>query len=528
MPPNKGEGFWGGGNIVGPLGTPIEYTNGQQPVTLLAVIAQRTNTVLQAREIQLATNILGLEGGRPYVAARLSRFPGENKIEWEGGQRSDGSTVTGRKDRAPCVQHLARIAHKLNEWLFSTAPTRTGGDDTVKADITNTGDSVDDVMKDANDFLTAAGWCWIGLNAPPNDGSEKTLRQIREQRLRAYWQLYSPLDVRDWELDPLTGETVWALTESTNIQNSNPRRSAVKTKHRFLWERSPGPGKPAQVTRFDYAPHDDKTIASATAYPLLGLNKCPMILIGKPSAKPHPFDGLESINKSILDLESCNDENYYKAMFPQRFIPAAAVDAVTERFHVDADEAVSMLFGLGYPILLGADDPAPGFMMPDASAMGKIRDEIRERKREMFESVGLMISKETKQVESAEAKAWDHQDVAMFLSERAARIEAGERKCVALTAEWDKNFQPWETNYNRDFDIPDFKSEMEAIVIGEQVSQPIEMTRLRLRRMQQLLAKRLSGGLSNDEATALDKAIKNWTGPQLSPILEPEIQIDSD
>ena len=60
------------------------------------VVYYREKPVLQKRERQLTINQLGMNGGRPYVEARLSRFAAETEIDWCGGTRPDGSSATGR------------------------------------------------------------------------------------------------------------------------------------------------------------------------------------------------------------------------------------------------------------------------------------------------------------------------------------------------------------------------------------------------------------------------------------------------
>ena len=520
--PRKGEGQWGGGNITGSI--PVSLNTAQATTSYFALIAERRHRILADRKAQLEINLLGLEGGRPYVKQRLSRFAGESKAEWEGDKRKDGSTVTGRRDRAHNIPHLSRITNKLNEWIFSTPVKRTAADPLVIADITTDGDSVSSVMKDANRYLSATGWCWIGLNAPNTGGGERTVSEIEKAKLRPYWNIYSALEVVDWSISA-TGDILWLLTESTTYENADPKTKATKRKIRLLWERAgmatDGQGNKspfATVTRFTYKPDDDNTIEKGEMYPLTGITGVPFVLVGKISDKPHAFDDLESINKTILDLESCNDENFYHAMFPQRYIPLSAIENVKEQFQVNAEEAVGMLFGLGYPIMIGPEDTAPGFITPDSAAMGKIREEIKERKRELYDAVGLMIAKETRQVESAEAKAWDHIDVEMFLKERAQILQEAETRAVAIHKEWDPRLKEWSPEYHTEYDIPNFKEEMEALVLGEQIAQPIELVRLRLRRLVELYAKRLAGGFDPDEEAILAEAIENFTGPTFETI----------
>ena len=51
------------------------------------IIAERMHPVLVKRQEQIGINILGWRGGREYIEARLSRFAGEDEIDWSGGTR---------------------------------------------------------------------------------------------------------------------------------------------------------------------------------------------------------------------------------------------------------------------------------------------------------------------------------------------------------------------------------------------------------------------------------------------------------
>ncbi|MDA1044349.1 MAG: hypothetical protein O3C57_03895, partial [Verrucomicrobia bacterium] len=347
----KGEGFWGGGNVVGKIRAAVSRTGTMDGPALHRIIQDREHPVIKARKHQIAINLLGICGGRPYVNARLSRFPGETKFEWEGGDRTDGSKVTGRRDRAPNVPHLRRIANKINEYNFSTPPIREGADPEIVSDITATGDGINRLMKTVNDYITACGWCWINVNAPAATGEgDPTLAEIQERKLRPYWQIYSPISVVDWCHDD-TGSLLWLLTDTVSTDNSNPFAPLVAHRKRTLWQSASHAGQPtAMSTAFWYGKDGESIGPTRTEQAIRGMTELPWVMCGSASAEPNGFDDMESINKTILDLESCNDENFYKAMFPQRYIPISALENAREQFQVTAEEGINMIFGLGWPI----------------------------------------------------------------------------------------------------------------------------------------------------------------------------------
>jgi hypothetical protein len=209
-----------------------------------------------------------------------------------------------------------------------------------------------------------------------------------------------------------------------------------------------------------------------------------------------------------MDLESANRSNFFHCVFPQPYVPASLLDTVKQQFEVSADTAVSMIFGQGYPILLNQGDPTPGYMMPDAAATGTIREELKALKGELFDSVGLMLQQETRQVASAEAKAWDYLDVSQVMRERAELLEDAEIKAVKIMTMWDPTIKPWVPSYNRAFDVGSFKDEIEAITKALAVSMPDELTRFFLSKLFERAKKIGQTNLSEKDDKAIADAIQ--------------------
>ena len=174
------------------------------------VVIYRKKPELQMRERQLIINMLGLAGGRPYVNSRLSRYAGENEIDWCGGDRPDGSSSTGRLQQTHAFPYLGRIAGKINQHVFQEEPEREGANEDVLKDITRDGMSVNDLMRKVSNYLLSTKWCWIGIDAPPRkeDGTQYTVEEKEAGKIRPYWQLYKPTDVMDWHFNDV-GELEW-------------------------------------------------------------------------------------------------------------------------------------------------------------------------------------------------------------------------------------------------------------------------------------------------------------------------------
>jgi hypothetical protein len=297
-------------------------------------------------------------------------------------------------------------------------------------------------------------------------------------KVRPYWSVYSPLSVVDWYYSS-DGRLQWVLTEGVDYVNSNPILAPQTIKYRKLWERG-------KVTKYIYKTDSEK-IESMTTFNLSYTDGVPFVLVGNISAEPYGFDNLESINKTIMDLESCNRQNFYNSVFPQMKVPVSVLDTVMQKYNVTAEAATQMIMGYNYPILMSENDAEPGFIMPDASAIGTMRDELKQLKTELFNSTGLMLSQETRQVASAESKAWDFLDVTAVMRERARILQAAERKAVEISVAWDKDFPNYTVEYNNSFEVTDFKAEMEALVLTNQLELPPELKKFVIKRVFELI-----------------------------------------
>ena len=433
------------------------------------IIAERSNEIYDSRETHNFINLLGWKGGTPYIDERLTRFPGEATEDWDGGTRSDGSVFKGRKETAHVVPHLTRIVEKINQYVLGVNPKREGISEEVEKDISANGESVTQIMKLANSYLTVNGWCWLGIDAPFIAPEEQISQEQKEmEKIRPYWKVYSALEVVDWKIDS-TGNILWVLTEGWDYVADSPYEVPYSQRYRQLWELG------GIVTKYLYDPKSNDKIVSKEVMEISLKDIVPFVLVGKLDTEPIGFDNLESINRTILDLESCNRQNFYNSVFPQMYVPASLLDVVMQKFNVDALEAVNMIVGYNYPIFLSEGDATPGFIMPDASTIGTMRTELDSLRNELFNSVGLMLQQDTKQVASAESKAWDHLDVEQVMKERASILQDAERKAVLISMQWDPEFPEWDPEYNSDFNITNFKEDIEALIKANDSNLPIEM-----------------------------------------------------
>ena len=465
------------------------------------IIADRMHPVLVKRHEQIAINILGWRGGREYIDLRLSRFAGEDDIDWSGGVRgapnqkvanavrdNSGSKITGRKDQAHIFPHLDRVVAKIDQNVFSTSPKRPDIDPDFLADADRKGHHLDEIMKGVNSLLTVARWAWIKIDAPQRPTNQEgepieITGDVKERlKLRPFWEAISPLKVVDWIIDD-SGIVQSVLFEDWRFKSASLRELPTWGRVRELWE-------PGGVTIYQFGTKDDNKneIVSKDQRETEGLEVVPWVPTGRISKRPHWFDSIESVNRSIMDLESCNRQNFFNTVFAQMYMPASTIEAVQSAFGVDAERAVTMLTGWNYPIMVGEGEQPPGYIMPDSSAIESLGNELGRLRKEMSDSIGLMKQQESRQVASGESKAFDQQDVAQVMGERAKMLEDAERKGAEITHLWDDTQPLWEPQYTRDFTKIDPADVIPHLTSAAQMSMPPELYRLLLDRVHNTLA----------------------------------------
>jgi len=448
-----GDDYWGRGNVIGNM--PLDLTGKMDSTsTPEDIILKQMHPVLAARGPQIAINHLAYGGGRAYIAARLSRFAGESEIEWDGGTRKDGSKITGRLARSHHVPLIRRMVNKLSQYVFQTPPGRDGIDPDVEEDITLTGQRLDLFMQQLLATVASSQWAWVGVDTPATGAAEMTEADKVTERIRPFWRIYNPGDVMDWEFNR-TGGLEWVKVRGVETISNGPIGLRTTRETRTIWSRG-------EVTR--YTANEDGTEIESKQTSPVSIQSVPFFPVGNISTDPSEMDDLEGMNATVMDLESANRENYFKGVYPQKYLPASVLEHAKEAYSMEGPEALSMVMGLAYPILLEPGDPTPGIIMPDASSTATIRTEINELKDAMKECFGMMLQKQTRQAESAEAKAWDHLDVEAVMRVNADMLADAERKAVALSSEWDASFKTWTPEYSVDFDVGDFKGDIEAIV----------------------------------------------------------------
>jgi hypothetical protein len=467
------------------------------------VLIERENSILTARKSQLEINIAAWHGGRGDVDKRLERYAGEESLSWTGGRAKDGGQITGRKQQAFCIPLCGRLIDKSNQYLFSKPPKRNNAKDEFVANATRDGVTLQDLMKEINSYLTVTNWCWLGIDMPVVESAQTSVANKEAQNIRPYWQVYSPLDVVDWQFNS-QGQLLWLITSGVDEITEDPRQKAQVKPYRILWE----PGKATKT----YYKADGKE-RKADGVPIVvdfGYNGVPFVLCGKPSKLATLFDDLETLQRALMNLVSSHHQNLYSCVYPQMVLPESAVRSDDNSGKAAGQK--TMQVGLKHPLSEAPEDSGISrYIAPPADAITPLAAEVIRVKQEFFELAGFMLRRSTAQVESGESKKWDAQETRMFFLERAGTLQSIERKAIKISNEWDPWFAVYEPEYSKDFNIDDFMSDIQTLALGSSISMPDELHRVVLKQIFDIFQKMREQDLDTNEVKTVLEAIENYT-----------------
>lgn len=454
------------------------------------IILSRQHRILDARDTQLRNNLAAIAGGRPYIDLRLHRAPNESDLSWKGS--SDGS-VSGRQTRAYVINDAGRIAGKVNQYLFAQPAKRDGIGDEFSADCTTTGWTIDRFWERVSEAFTGGQWVWLRVDrgAPDRDTETgqprmRTLAQREAAGDRVYWSIYTSRDVVDWSFDE-SGRLLWLIAKESVYDNADPEQPAKAVDVRMLWRRNQ-----AGATWERWQEGEDGK-AALVASGSISAPEIPFVLLGEPSDAPWWFDDVELVQAALMNLASLHHENLVRTVYPQLVIPQAMVEnlqaRLVERAGSDRGGAVTELVreiirGLDRPFVEDAENSGiTRYLMPSAADLSAIPSEEDRRRKALFDMVGLaLFNRESRQVQSAESKQFDHLDTAATLANRAMLLRDAERKMVALSQSIDSTFAAYDPIWPTDFDVRDTQGDVVALTqLANMGELPPSMKRATLR-----------------------------------------------
>ena len=396
-------------------------------------------------------SLMAYGGGGKYIQKALIRHISEIEPEY-----------LERLQRACYVNFPRRIATLITQYVFANKPTREGANPDMIEDFSRTGLRVDEVMRQFSTYLNICGCAWLAVDMPIFSGVKSKQDELTE-RLRPYCVAISPLQVVDWCYGA-DGLLDWVLVAESAHDNSDPWRPAGTIQTRKLWTRE----------SVSIVSVDSRTGERTESVVEHNLGLVPFIrhteIDGYEINENHWFEDVVRISDAIFNAQSEAQMNIVKQMFGLLVIPEDFLDNVqSQKSDTESTsgkgEPLSHTLARSAAIFESAEGKGCSrYISPSGTETAVIRAEIDAMKKDMFSVVGLASSKDTKMVETAEAKAWDFQNVEHYMQTRADILEQCETRAWQLMSAWNPALTVPKVVYNRNFAILDLKESVATLL----------------------------------------------------------------
>lgn len=437
-------------------------------------------------------------GGKTYVnealISHLSEIPEEFKE---------------RVLRAYYFNWPRKIARIITQYVLATRPERQNADCDLVEDWSRTGLRTDEVMRQFSTYLNIFGAAWLAVDMPSFDGVKTKADEIRE-KLRPYCVALSPLQVTDWCYGT-DGNLEWVLVKDFEYDNSDPFRDPIKVDIRRLWTRD------EVLTVAQYSNGNVSVTKNVH-----GLGIVPFIrkveVDGFGLNANHWFDDVVAISDAILNNESEAQMNTVKQMFgllvvSETFANNArtAADEASPATGNDEKPKVSAVISRSAAIIESAEDKGISrYIAPSGAENSTIRAENQALTRQLFECIGLSVSKDTKMVESAEAKMWDFQNIEQYMKTRADVLEQCEYQAWELMRKWNPVIPVPTISYNRTFAVLDLQQSVQTLLDLSGFNQDSDEYQREINKTAVVLLNRLRQ-LSQDKQETITQEIESST-----------------
>lgn len=453
------------------------------------VLFDRKNVFYRANEAKWRRSLDAYGGGAAYVNTALIQHTNEIPPEY-----------AERLKRACYVNYPRRVATLITQYVLAKRPSREGASAEYVEDFSRTGLRVDEVMRQFSTYLNICGCAWLCVDAPAFDGAPTKADEQRE-RLRPYCVALSPLAVPDWHYGT-DGKLDWVLTSEMRIDNSNPFANEMKIEIRKLWTR-----ENIVIVSKNMTSGESKTDVVPNPVGIVPFIRH-VEVDGYGINENHWFEDVVRISDAILNANSEAQMNCIKQMYGLLVVPEDFLDTVKELKNAENDgesgntegkpnEPLSYTLARSAALFESMDGKGTSrYIQPAGTETQTIRNEVDALKRELYSVVGLAASKDTKMVESAEAKAWDYQNVEAYMETRADVLEQAEVMAWQILNLWNPAIKVPTVSYNRNFAILDLSQSVATLLQlsgfcqeNDQFQREIEKTALSmLNRLRQLPA----------------------------------------
>ena len=386
-------------------------------------------------------------GGSDYIQQALIQHVSEVDLEF-----------MERLNRAYYFNYPRKIAKIITQYILSGDPSRVGAAPQLLEDFSHNNLRVSEVMRQFSTLLNVYGKAWMLVEMPSFSGQVTPERQ-KTEHLYPYAVPLSPLDVIDWSENP-DGSLNWVLIQEKHFDNANAFAEPTLRTRRRLWTRN-------NWQLFEEIDSEVKLIARGEH----NLNRVPVIHVeeidGYGMESGHWFEDVVRISDAILNNESEAQMNVIKQMFGLLVISENFARGSRPQQQNSAHSSSKFSHVLARSAAIWESSEESGisrYISPNGAETAAIRSENESLKAELFDIVGLTIIRETREMQSAESKAWDHQQVCQFLLNRVDLLEQTELQIWQLMNCYDHSIAIPEISYNRDFTIIDLKNSIASLL----------------------------------------------------------------
>ena len=434
-------------------------------------------------------------GGSDYINQALIQHVSEIDLEFQE-----------RLNRAYYFNYPRKIARLITQYLLATPPVRLNAEPEMLEDFSRSGLHVNDVMRQFSTTLNIYGSAWMLVEMPHFEGSVDYERQ-RNENLRPYAVVLPPASVTDWANDE-NGDLAWVIVAEDFYNNLDPFAEPVTLKRRRLWTKN-------NWKLFESDSAEVKLIAEGE-HPL---NAVPLIHVREQDGcginAHHWFEDAVRISDAILNNESEAQMNIIKQMFGLLVISenfARGSRPVTGKSS-SQESKFSHILARSAAIWESSDESGISrYIAPNGAETSCILAENQHLKDELFDVVGLPAIKSSRSNQSAESKAWDHQQINKFLLNGVDTLEQTETAVWQFMHRYDPSLTVPHISYNRDFSALDWSEmlsgllQLNTINAGKEFRKEIARTALTiLDRYQKIPPERRDGIL--DEIEMLESGV---------------------
>ena len=405
---------------------------------------------------------LAYSGGKDYIEKALIQHLSELTLEFNE-----------RKERAYYFNYVRRVPNRITEFILAQSPVRKNADKEIVEDFDRFGNRIDSVMRQWEIKTLLYGLSWMLVDSPAIEVDEqgvplkKNIAEKKDEKLRPYGIPLDPLCVTDWSYGE-NGELEWAIVKSIRIESTDPKVCPVEVETRTLW------------TREFWQTYTQKTGESIKGGLEVGeevqhgLGIVPLVRRLKVDTTGmgagHWSQDVLRISDAILNNESECQINIVKQVFGLLVVPESFKDASQDlksqsgTTKVEKGETWGKTLSRSYAVWESPDESGiTRYISPSGMIVTAIEADSARLKGELFDIIGLAIKTETTQRESADAKAWDNQAASAFLKTEADSLEEAELRVWKVFNKWDSSIPIPEVNYNKEFNVQEFKDSMLAI-----------------------------------------------------------------